>query len=167
MNDDDRPLVEAAQQDASAFGELYDRNFDRVYAFVARRVNNRAEAEDVTAEVFHRALSNIRKFERRGTPFVAWLYRIAANEIIDRAKRASREITLAVEPSHEEMLAIEERATLFKMVEQLPGAQRDVIVKRFAEERSIAEVAREMGRSEGAIKQLQLRALEALRRNYA
>ena len=164
---DERLLIEAAKRDPARFADLYDQNFERVYAFVCRRVRDRSEAEDVTAEVFHRALHNIRKFEWRGTPLVAWLYRIAWNEIVDRAKRASRESQAPVEPTAEEIEDVERRATLFQLVDQLPDAQREVIVKRFGEERSIAEVAQQMGRSEGAIKQLQLRALETLRRNYA
>jgi RNA polymerase sigma-70 factor (ECF subfamily) len=164
---DERLLVEAAQRDPARFADLYELHFERVYAFVARRVRGRAEAEDVTSEVFHRALHNIRKFQWRGTPFVAWLYRIAANEIIDRARRAAREIEMTEEPAVEEIEDAERRAMLFRLVEQLPDAQRHVIVKRFAEEQSIAEVAHEMGRTEGAIKQLQFRALETLRRHYA
>ena len=167
MSDDERLLIEAAQRDPARFEELYDRTFERVYAFVARRVGNRAAAEDVTAEVFHRALHNIGRFEWRGTPFVAWLYRIAWNEIVDQAKRSAREVALTVEPTHEEMDEVERRATVFKMVEELPDAQREVVLKRFTEDRSIADIAREMGRSEGAIKQLQFRALETLRRHYA
>ena len=167
MSEDERLLVEAAQRDPAGFATLYDRNFERVYAFVARRVRNRAEAEDITSEVFHSALHNIKKFQWRGTPFCAWLYRIAYNEIVDRAKRSSRETELAADPTHEEMDDVERRAVLFQMVDQLPDDQRTVIVKRFAEDRSIAEVAAEMGRSEGAIKQLQHRAVEALRRHYA
>ena len=167
MSDDERDLVEAAQSDPAQFAGLYDRNFDRVYAFVARRVRNRAEAEDITSEVFHRALHNIKKFQWRGTPFCAWLYRIAFNEIVGRAKRSARETELTADPTHEEMDDVERRAALFQMVDRLPDAQRDVIVKRFAEERSIAEIAKEMGRSEGAIKQLQFRALETLRRQCA
>jgi RNA polymerase sigma-70 factor (ECF subfamily) len=166
-DDDEQLLVEAAQRDPAQFAALYDLNFDRVYAFIARRVGNRSVAEDITAEVFHRALANLKKFEWRGKPFIAWLYRIAWNQIIDHAKRSSREAELTVEPTHEEMEEVERRAMLFQMVDTLPDAQRDVIIKRFAEDRSIADVALEMGRSEGAIKQLQFRALESLRRNYA
>src|ERR1041385_8578522 len=87
--DDDRPLIEAAQKDPRRFGELYERNFERVYAFVARRVRDRHEAEDVTAEVFQHALANLSKFEWRGVPFAVWLYRIAANAIADRWRKAS------------------------------------------------------------------------------
>src|ERR1051326_2477811 len=89
--DDDRPLIEAAQKDPRRFGELYERNFERVYAFVARRVRDRHEAEDVTAEVFQHALANLSKFEWRGVPFAVWLYRIAANAIADRWKKLSKQ----------------------------------------------------------------------------
>ena len=167
MSDDEQLLVEAAQKDPARFAELYDSHFERVYAFIAHRVAGRMEAEDITAEVFIRALDNIRKFQWKGKPFIAWLYRIAANEIIDRAKRSNREVELDVEPSHEEAEEIERRAVLYQMVDRLPDAQREVIVKRFAEDRSIADIAQEMGRTEGAIKQLQFRALETLRRHYA
>jgi hypothetical protein len=76
---DERLLIEAAQQDPSRFAELYEKNFHRVYAFVARRVRDRDEAEDVTAEVFHEALRSLGRFQWRGAPFAAWLLRIAAN----------------------------------------------------------------------------------------
>ncbi|TMA53517.1 MAG: hypothetical protein E6J76_04300 [Deltaproteobacteria bacterium] len=88
---DERTLIEAAQRDPGRFAELYESNFDRVYAFVVRRVRDREEAEDVTSEVFHRALANLGQFEWRGVPFAAWLLRIAANAMADRALRAARE----------------------------------------------------------------------------
>jgi len=146
------------------FAELYEQNFERVYAFVARRVRSRAEAEDVVSDVFTKALQAIDGYEDRGTPFVAWLYRIAANVILDRARRSGREAALddAPEPTANDD-DVERRALLYRLVDTLPPAQREVIVKRFAEQRSISDVARDMRRSEGAIKQLQLRALESLR----
>src|SRR3989442_5398235 len=76
--DEERLLVEAAQKDPRRFGELYESNFERVYAFIARRVGNRHEAEDVTAEVFQHALANISKFEWRGGPFPGWVFLILA-----------------------------------------------------------------------------------------
>ena len=87
----ERLLIEAAQKDPGRFAELYEKNFERVYAFIARRVNERAEAEDLTSEVFHQAFANHARFEWRGAPFAAWLFRIARNAIIDRAKRAAKE----------------------------------------------------------------------------
>ena len=90
---DERALIEAAQADPARFLDLYDRNFHRVYAYVIRRTGVRAEAEDITSQVFERALTNLSRFEWRGVPFVAWLYRIAANalaEVIRRCRRIRR-----------------------------------------------------------------------------
>ena len=89
---DERRLIEAAQKDPARFGELYEMNFERVYAYVVRRLQNRSEAEDVTADVFHQALANLKRFEWRGIPFAAWLFRIAANLISDRWQRSGREV---------------------------------------------------------------------------
>lgn len=163
---DERLLIEAAQHDSRHFAALYEGNFERVYAFIARRVGDRHEAEDLTADVFHQALKNIGRFEWRGVPFAAWLYKIAANEIADQAHRVARQKTPLDpiddprEPCFEE---IENRARLFRMVEKLPADQRAVIVMRFAEERSIREIAHQLRRSEGAVKQLQFRGLQNLR----
>ena len=88
---DERLLIEAAQKDPSRFAELYEQNFHRVYAYVARRVRDRAEIQDLTAHVFHQALANIGKFKWKGLPFAAWLYRIASNAIADQARRQVRE----------------------------------------------------------------------------
>lgn len=165
--EEERQLIEAAQRDAGRFAELYERNFERVYAFVVRRVPNRAEAEDVTSEVFHRALTNLSRFEWRGVPFAAWLYRMAANAIADRRQHASRETELPEAADDIEdpvaMRQVEERAALFRLVKELPTDQHRVIIMRFVEQKSIREIAQELRRSEGAIKQLQFRALENLR----
>lgn len=162
---DERLLVEAAQRDPRRFAELYELNFARVYAFIARRVRNRAEAEDLTSEVFHQALANIQHFEWRGAPFVAWLYRMAANAIVDRWQSVSKErVDLRRDAADQASLdGIEQRAMLFQLVDTLPEDQCRVIMRRFVEQKSTREVAEELGRSEGAVKQLQLRALENLR----
>src|SRR5262245_50610543 len=175
--EDDRALVEAAQRDRSKFADLYDRHFDRVYAFVAGRVRNRDAAEELTAEVFHKALAALPNFEWRGVPFAAWLIRIAANAITDRAVKTSRERSERTEHVERadtrraarvdgvdvEIERAEERARLFRLVDELPRDQRSVIVERFVHERSIRETAARVGKSEGAVKQLQLRALHELR----
>src|SRR5882757_9740809 len=88
---DERLLVEAAQRDPSRFGDLYEQNFYRVYAYVARRVGDRHQAEDLTADVFREALAGIGKFEWRGVPFAAWLLGIAARVIADYFRRSGRE----------------------------------------------------------------------------
>src|ERR1700726_4016504 len=89
---DERLLIEAAQKDPARFAELYQNNFERVYAYIVRRVENRAETEDLASEVFHHALANLKRFEWRGIPFAAWLFRIAANLISDRWQRTGREV---------------------------------------------------------------------------
>jgi len=163
--DRERQLIEAAKKDPSRFAELYEENFGRVWAFVIRRVQHRATAQDITSEVFHQALANVGKFEWRGVPFAAWLYRIAANAIADHFAKSAREessTTEAAIPPHE-IEDIERRASLYRFVDRLPADQRKVIVMRFAEERSIREIASAIGRSEGAVKQLQWRGLQTLR----
>src|SRR6202022_4776015 len=91
--EDDRLLVEAAQKDPSRFAELYELNFARVYAYIARRVGDRDAAQDLTSDVFHKALASIHNFEWRGVPFAGWLLRIAANMIVGRSKRGAKEVT--------------------------------------------------------------------------
>jgi RNA polymerase sigma-70 factor (ECF subfamily) len=192
---DERALVQSAQADPSKFAALYELHFERVYAYVARRVRDEGSAEDVTSDTFHRALAGLGKYEWRGKPFVAWLYRIAANAIADRFKRTHRErqaneleepeasatfSSSGVDPegAHSgeftgaagfrgltaaEFEAVERDARLFRLVEALPDAQRRVVHERFVEERSIKEIARRLEKSEGAVKQLQFRALQTLR----
>ena len=165
--DEERLLIEAAQADPARFVELYDRNVDRVYAYVSRRAGSRSVAEDVTSEVFEQALSNLGTFKWRGVPFVAWLYRIASNALADhwkRERRDSHDLPPDV-PDEREHQDLERRVSLFQLVDRLPDAQRQVIQMRFVEDRSIREVAAALDRSEGAVKQLQLRALENLRKD--
>ena len=162
----ERLRIEAAQRDPARFAELYEAHFERVYAYAVRRVRDRHEAEDVTAEVFHQALANLGRFEWRGVPFAAWLFRIAANAIADRAKRAARERGTPA-PKRGAGAGARARsrsmARLYRRVRELPADQRRVIEMRFAEEKSIREIAAELGRSEGAVKQLQFRAMQSLR----
>lgn len=168
---EERLLIEAAQQDPSRFAELYELYFERVYAYIARRVRERAAAEELTSHVFHQALRNLDKFKWRGAPFAAWLFRIAANSIADRAQKLARESAGASTPQLPDAAAspeldLEQGETLrrvFKLVDELPWDQRYVIRSRFAEELSIRDIARKLSRSEGAVKQLQFRALQSLR----
>lgn len=167
----ERHLVEAAQKDSARFADLYERNFHRVYAYILRRVRDRAEAEDLTAEVFHQALAHLNNFEWRGLPFSAWLFRIASNAIADRWKRAARESGNPVDPeiagSDAGPEEIQHQASVFRQVTTLPADQRRVIEMRFAQEKSIREIARELGRTEGAVKQLQFRGLDTLRKQLS
>ena len=165
---EERMLVEAAQADPGRFAELYERHFHRVYAYIACRIQDRSESQDLAAYVFQQALANIGKFKWRGAPFVTWLYRIAANAIADQARKKSREVaeteliaTNALVDADLEQ--VERRARLFRAVEELPEDQRKVILLRFGDEKSIREIAAELNRSEGAVKQLQFRGIENLR----
>src|SRR5438128_5136546 len=151
---DERLLIEAAQRDRARFADIYEEYFEIVYAYVARRVRNRSTAEDLTGEVFHKALANLPRFKWTGAPFAAWLFRIASNLIADRAKRAAREGNVAVRESLEmergrsprvsksadlasyqqaNLEEIERQAKLFRLVEELAEDQRRVVVMRFAE----------------------------------
>ena len=164
--EDERALIEAAQADPARFVEVYDRYVDRVYAYVSRRAGSRAVAEDITSEVFQQALANLPRFEWRGVPFAAWLYRMAANAVADYWRRQGRESQepppdLPDERVHEEL---ERRISLFQLVDRLPDLQRRVIEMRFVEDKSVRDVAAMLDRTEGAVKQLQLRALENLRK---
>lgn len=175
----ERQLVQAAQRDPVHFAELYEQHFELVYSYVTRRVRDRSATEDLTSDVFQRALAGLPRFEWRGAPFGAWLLRIAANAIIDWSKRSEREQPCLdangdhqsgasshanSEPGGTSYLEdAERRARLFQLVERLPEDQRRVVAMRFADEKSIAEIARDLGRTPGAVKQLQFRALQKLR----
>jgi len=187
---DERLLIEAAQRDRARFADIYEEYFEIVYAYVARRVRNRSTAEDLTSDVFHKALANLPKFKWTGAPFASWLFRIASNLIADRARRKALEadpassprvskgvdtpsLTVGLPPrsgssssktQQSDLEEAERLAVLFRLVDALADDQRRVIAMRFAEEKSIKQIAAELGRSEGAVKQLQFRALRNLRK---
>ncbi len=165
LGGDERALIEAAQRNPLRFADLYERHFERLYAYVSRRVPYRSAAEDITSDVFHRALANLGSFEWRGAPFAAWLFRIAANEIAGRGLRLRREAgTPAAEQRDDQTPEeIEDRAQLFRFVRELPADQGRVLELRFADGRSIREIATILNRSEGAVKQLQFRGVKYLR----
>ena len=168
----ERRLIEAAQQDPARFGDLYELHFDRVYAYIARRLNDRDAAQDVTSEVFHHALANLKHFEWRGAPFGSWLMRIASNAITDRWRKLHREsgdIEAVAEPTSKDPSPedVQHTARLFALVRTLPEDQRRVIEMRFAEDKSVREIAAALGKTEGAIKQLQFRGVQRLREEVA
>jgi RNA polymerase sigma-70 factor (ECF subfamily) len=165
----ERRLIEASQRDPSRFGHLYERYFNRVYAFALARSGDRTAAEDITADTFRQAFQNLSRFQWRGVPFSSWLFRIAANAAADLRQAGTRQTGLDELPDEasdswqEAFLEVEERVQFFELVRRLPRDQRRVIVMRFAQEKRIKEIAQAMGRSEGAVKQLQFRALQSLR----
>lgn len=164
---DERGLVEAAQRDPARFAALYELHFEPVYMFIARRVGQREIAEELTADVFHRALANLPSFEWRDVSFRAWLLGIAANALTDRARRSGRELSVGDPPelsTAPDLAEVEDGARLFDLVNDLPEDQRRVLVMRFAEQESVGTIAQLLKRSEGAVKQLQFRSLENLRK---
>jgi len=190
---DERLLIEAAQRDRARFADIYEEYFELVYAYVARRMRDRSTAEDLTSDVFHKALANLPRFKWTGAPFASWLFRIASNLIADRAKRAARAGETSLDQSvvaeggssptvregalltrsgassktqQSDLEKAERCAVLFRLVDGLGDDQRRVIAMRFAEDKSIKEISNELGRSEGAVKQLQFRALENLRKKF-
>lgn len=162
---DERQLIEAARSDPARFGALYESHVDRVYAYIFARVRNRAEAQDLTSQVFHDALRHLGRYEWRGIPFGAWLFRIAAHAVadhcIDRSRHQSLPSGNLKEPVEDP--PAERRALLAQLLAELPESQRRVLELRFLEQHSIREIASAMGSSEGAVKQLQFRGLERLR----
>jgi RNA polymerase sigma-70 factor (ECF subfamily) len=167
---DERILIEEAKRDRRRFGELYELHFERVYAFIGRRVEDRAAVQDLTADVFRKALEGLDRYEWRGVPFAVWLFRIARNTIANRRQRAARErngadLEMREAPGSTAWASgpAEERAAVYRFVRELPDDQRRVIEMRFAEEKAIREIAEAMGRTEGAVKQLQYRAMQSLR----
>lgn len=152
--------------DTASFAELYEENFDRIYAYVVKRLRDRTAAQDVTSDVFHHALANLHNYEPRGVPFAAWLFRIAANKVYDYRQQQRCEHNLPPPNLVDQQADYEEAdrvARLFAAVRRLPEDQRRVIELRYVHQKSLRETAAELQRSEGAIKQLQLRAIEALR----
>lgn len=173
MNQDERRLVERAKSDAEAFGVLYDRHADEIYRFAHARLGNAAAAEDVTAEVFVKALRGIGRYGDRGRPFSCWLYRIARNALADhfRHEPVSRQLSdwLPDTDTQVEATALRhvELEGLWRLVEKLPPQQRVAMTLRFRDDRSAREAAVVMGKSEAAVKLLIYRAVGRLRSEVA
>ena len=170
---DEQGLVQRAQRgDKEAFAQLYEVHFDKIYRYAILRVGNKAEAEDMTQQVFVKAFESINSFRWKGIPFSAWLYRIAHNLVVDHIRREKKRPTVPLEESlvvgnSEPHTEVERKLDIERMVSatrQLTEAQREVISLRFAAGLPITEVAKTMGKSEGAVKALQHSAIAALRR---
>jgi RNA polymerase sigma-70 factor (ECF subfamily) len=164
-------LVERAKSDPDAFGELYDRYVSDVYRFVINRVGNGALAEDITAEVFFKALKYISRYSDRGRPFLGWLYKIAANTVAshyrgDHPALDLAEVTVAADGRTvlEEVIHRDRMSRVQAAIDRLPRAQRLAIRLRFFEDRSCDDVGRLIGKSGAAIKLLTYRAVCRLRR---
>ncbi|MEW6033399.1 MAG: sigma-70 family RNA polymerase sigma factor [Chloroflexota bacterium] len=170
---DEESIVRAAQKgDSDAFSMLYEGHFDKVYRYMSLRVGDRAEAEDMTQQVFVKAFEALPAFKWRGAPFASWLFRIAHNQVVDRQRRRGKQVTTSLEEvtavsGDDPEGMVETRMSVEQVVaatRRLTPAQREVIGLRFGAEMSTSEVARVMGKSEGAVKALQHSAVVALRK---
>ena len=171
--DDNEALEKAAGGDAEAFGLLYERYVGRIYNYIYYRTGNSCDAEDLTARVFYRASNHIQKYQDMGVPFSAWLYRIAHNLVANWHRDNSRHPEVPLDDSsrlrHREdlpemtLVRNQELESLLEIIRKLPDERQQLIILKFAEHLSNAEIGQIMGRSEGAVKSLYHRTLLALR----
>lgn len=170
---DDMELVREAASDPEAFGELYERHVRRIYNYIYYRTGNHHDAEDLTARVFQRAMRHVGSYEDQGVPFSAWLYRIAHNLVANWHRDRSRRPVVSLEDHvivskesnqpETEAIAEEERQRLLAIVRRLAPDRQQLLILKFVERLSNAEIGEIMGRTEGAIKSLYHRTLIALR----
>lgn len=174
MLDGEIKLIESAVRGkASAFGLLYDHYQPKIYRFVLIKVGRREDAEDLTHQVFINAWQNISNYKDLGFPFSSWLYRIARNQVIDRYRTKKPEISLEeVDEENFAALGINEKSIddkiqierVMKALKELKEDYRDVLIMRFVEDLSVREAAFAVGKSEGAVKLMQHRAIKELQR---
>lgn len=172
-NELESQLVERAKSDPEAFGEIYERYVDRIYNYIYFRVGDQHEAEDLTARTFYRALDHIDRYVDRGLPFSAWLYRIAHNLVANWHRDRSRRKLISLDgllrltaPGESPERAVEEqteRESLRAAIRRLPADRQQLLILKFGEHLSNAEIGQIMGKTEGAIKSLYHRTLAALR----
>jgi len=170
---EEQVLARASKGDREAFGQLYERYIERIFNYVYYRTGNLHDAEDLTARVFQRAMNHIHNYTDRGVPFSAWLYRIAHNLVAnwhrDRGRRQEIPLNdLPVLPSkgdHPEknLVRSQEEDRLLRLIRRLPSDRQSLLILKFVENMSNADIGRIMGRSEGAVKSLYHRTLLALR----
>lgn len=173
---DEIALKLAAQGDQEAFGVLYERYVGRIYSYIYYRTGNQHDAEDLTARVFFRALRHVENYKDRGLPLSAWLYRIAHNLVAnwhrDNSRRKEIPLDEIILVRHggdlPEMVLIEneEKENLLKILHHLPDDRQQLILLKFVEHMSNAEIGQVMGRSEGAVKSLYHRTLLSLRDDF-
>ena len=173
MQEEESLVKRAQQRDEAALTQLYEENFDRIYRYLVLKIGDRTEAEDMTQQVFLQALKSISSYKWKGMPFSSWLYRIAHNQVVDYLRKKSRRPTVPLDESlpvsggDDPRQQAERKMEIERVIEATKGltsAQQEVISLRFAGELSVAEAARVMGRSEGAVKALQHSAIVALRK---
>ena len=169
---DDADLVERARYDPEAFGGLYERYVQKIYSYLYYRTGNTHDAEDLTARVFQRAMTHLDRYTARGLPFSAWLYRIAHNLVANWHRDQGRRqivplhgVSLPDTAAAPEALSEtrEEREMLLRAIRRLPDDRQQLLILKFVERLSNAEIGVILDRSEGAVKSLYHRTLLALR----
>lgn len=171
---EDAQLVRWARDDSEAFGELYKRYVKKIYNYIYYRTNNHHDAEDLTARVFYRALGHIDSYTDRGIPFSAWLYRIAHNLVANWHRDKGRRqiislddflVTSSPEDPPEDLVESgEEQQALLDALHTLPEERQQLIILKYVERLSNAEIGEIMNRTEGAVKSLYHRTLLTLRK---
>ena len=172
LGDEDAILL-AAKGDSEAFGVLYERYVNRIYNYIFYRTGNPFDAEDLTARVFNRAINHIGQYRDMGVPFSAWLYRIAHNLVANWHRDRSRKQEIPLEDlpvaaakmdrPEATLMRSQEQDALLRLIRQLPAERQNLLILKFVENLSNAEIGQIMGRSEGAVKSLYHRTLLALR----
>ena len=169
-------IDKAVNGDFDAFGDLYQDNVQKIYNYIYYRTGNKSDAEDLTARVFQRALKHISSYQKTDVPFSAWLYRIAHNLVANFYRDTNRKREVPID-EHEFMLPQaehletsiirnEQLETLLTTIRKLPADRQLVIILKFVDDMPNLEIARILGRSEGAIKSLYHRTLLELRNIY-
>lgn len=174
---DESALIERAKTDKDAFGQLYERYHERIYNYVYYRTGNVADAEDLTAKIFIRAMQHIGRYEDKGVPFSAWLYRIGHNLVANWHRDNSRRQLIALDDVAQWRFAgegpefatqlMEDKEMLLAAIRRLPADRQELLILKFVEQLPNAEIGEIMGRSEGAIKSLYHRTLLSLREDLA
>lgn len=169
---DEQRLIRRAQRgDADAFADLYRVHVQVIYRYIALRVSDRQLAEDLTGDVFTRALEGLAAYRDQGKPFIAWLYSIAWARVVDHYRRSGRrpgdsdldDLPIPVEAGLDEGVARRQAAAALRAaIAGLTDEQQQVVILRFVEGYRVDEVAAVMGKQPNAIKALQFRALRAL-----
>jgi RNA polymerase sigma-70 factor (ECF subfamily) len=173
---DEDVLIFAAQGDGEAFGVIYERYVGRIYNYIYYRTGNVADAEDLTARVFYRAIRHIGNYRDRGLPISAWLYRIAHNLVANWHRDNSRRKEIPLDESllggvngghpEYELLENENQEYLLQVIRRLPPDRQQLLILKFVEYMPNAEIGKIMGRTEGAVKSLYHRTLISLRKEY-
>lgn len=173
---DESALIERAKTDQEAFGQLYELYYDRIYNYVYYRTGNAADAEDLTAKIFMRAMQHIERYVDRGVPFSAWLYRIAHNLVANWHRDNARRQFISIDDVAQWRFAedgpefatqlMEDKEALLAAIRRLPADRQELLILKFVERLPNAEIGEIMGRSEGAVKSLYHRTLLALREDF-